>query len=237
VTPGKEESDRDAMTASRLDQVEARCCGDRPPTRAAEGRRPGPIRSARSTSRARGSGSGLGHRRLGAVRRHGSDPVVGRNNVRPRSLGDVDGFLGGGRLPDDLDVLDPAEEGTKALPEDHVVIDDPGVTVSRPPRGVVTAAGLIVFAAVTLTPWLLTSSSDPQRSVTPTQAAASPQHAARGHASARSYAPNIEPLTAYALFCQNSLSLCAPAAPTPPNPGYVRFCWNSPTLCTVLKPN
>jgi hypothetical protein len=108
---------------------------------------------------------------------------------------------------------------------------------SRSRRGVVAAAGLIVFATVTLSPWLLTSGSDPQRSVTLTQAAASPQHAARGHASARSYAPNIEPLTAYALFCQNSLSLCAPAAATPPNPGYVRFCWNSPTLCTVLKPN
>jgi hypothetical protein len=49
---------------------------------------------------------------------------VHQHNVRPRSLGDVDGFLCGGRLPDDLDVLDPAEERTKALPEDHVVVDD-----------------------------------------------------------------------------------------------------------------
>jgi hypothetical protein len=42
----------------------------------------------------------------------------------PDSLGDLDGFLRSGRLPDDLDVLDPSEESTKALPEDHVVIDD-----------------------------------------------------------------------------------------------------------------
>jgi hypothetical protein len=49
---------------------------------------------------------------------------VHQHNVRPRSLCDVDGFLCGRRFPDDLDVLDPAEEGTKALPEDHVVIDD-----------------------------------------------------------------------------------------------------------------
>ena len=38
-------------------------------------------------------------------------------------LGDLDGFLGGRRLADDLDVVDPAEEGTQALPEDHVVVD------------------------------------------------------------------------------------------------------------------
>jgi hypothetical protein len=139
-----------------------------------------------------------------------------------------------------------AHPGVDRVDTQGVIMTNTGTTTtetpisaatSRPPRGVVTAAGLIVFAAVTLTPWLLTSSSDTQRSVTPTQAAASPQHAARGHASARSYAPNMEPLTAYALFCQNSLSLCAPAAPTPPNPGYVQFCWNSPTLCTVLKSN
>ena len=49
---------------------------------------------------------------------------VHQHNVRPDSLGDLDGFLRSGRLADDLDVLDPSEEGTKALPEDHVVIDD-----------------------------------------------------------------------------------------------------------------
>jgi hypothetical protein len=49
---------------------------------------------------------------------------VHQHNVRPDSLGDLDGFLRSARLPDDLDVLDPAEKGTKALPENHVVIDD-----------------------------------------------------------------------------------------------------------------
>ena len=43
---------------------------------------------------------------------------------------------------------------------------------SRSPRGAVTAAGLIVFATVTLTPWLLTSSSDSLRPITPPH----PQH-------------------------------------------------------------
>jgi hypothetical protein len=39
----------------------------------------------------------------------------------------------------------------------------------RPPRGVLTAAGLAVFAAVAITPWLLTTSSQTQISpITPT---------------------------------------------------------------------
>ena len=61
---------------------------------------------------------------------------------------------------------------------------------------------------------------------------------AAGQANAGSNAGSVNHVAGYAQFCQNSLSLCAPAATaTPPNPGYVQFCWNSPTLCTVLKPN
>jgi hypothetical protein len=73
----------------------------------------------------------------------------------------------------------------------------------------------------------------------PTQAAASSQQAALAAAQARagSNAGSVNPVAGYAMFCQNSLSLCAPAAPTPPDPGYVQFYWNSPTLGTVLKPN
>jgi hypothetical protein len=118
-------------------------------------------------------------------------------------------------------------------------------TLSSPPpvrpssRGVATAAGLAAFAAVALIPWLLTTSSETETSpITPTLAAASPQHAASGHASGRSYAPDIEPLTAYAQFCQNNLSLCAPpVATTLASTGYLQFCWNSPTLCTTSKAN
>jgi hypothetical protein len=107
----------------------------------------------------------------------------------------------------------------------------------RSPRGVLTAAGLAVFAAVALTPWLLTTSSQTETSPAPIWAGASQLPApALGQASARSYAPNVEPLGAYALFCQNSPTLCAPPVPTPPDPGYVLFCQNSPVLCTVGKP-
>lgn len=74
---------------------------------------------------------------------------------------------------------------------------------SRPPRGVVTAAGLIVFATVTLTPWLLTSSSDSLRPITPTQAAAPTQQAAPAvQARASSNAGSAKPVAGYALFCQ-----------------------------------
>jgi hypothetical protein len=45
------------------------------------------------------------------------------NTVWLSPFGHVDGFLGCGRLADDLDLIDPAEEGAKALPEDHVVVD------------------------------------------------------------------------------------------------------------------
>jgi hypothetical protein len=34
------------------------------------------------------------------------------------------GVLRGGRLTNDLDVIDPSDESTKALPEDHVVVHD-----------------------------------------------------------------------------------------------------------------
>jgi hypothetical protein len=109
----------------------------------------------------------------------------------------------------------------------------------RPRRGAATAAaGLIVFAAATLTPWLLNAGSRTQTGpIMPTSAAASPQQAAPalGQASAGSNVRGVAGPAAYAMFCTNSPSLCAPPAPTPPNPRYVQFCWNSPSLCTVSK--
>jgi hypothetical protein len=104
------------------------------------------------------------------------------------------------------------------------------------PRGVHIAAGLAVFAAVALTPWLLSTSSQTENDLTtPNVAAASPQQAARAQASAgRSYAPNIDPLAGYALFCQNNPLLCALPEPTRAT-GYIQFCWNSPTLCLMPR--
>jgi hypothetical protein len=107
----------------------------------------------------------------------------------------------------------------------------------RPPRGVLTAAGLVIFAAA-LIPWLLTPSSQTEVGlITPTWAAASPQQAAPAQVSAVSNAGSVDRPAGYALFCQNSPSLCLPAASTPPDRGYVLFCQNSPVLCTVAKSN
>jgi hypothetical protein len=109
---------------------------------------------------------------------------------------------------------------------------------ARPHRGVLTAAGLVVFAVVALTPWLLTPGSQTEVGlITPTWAAASPQQAAPAQVSAVSNAGSVDRPAGYARFCQNSPSLCMPAASTPPDRGYVLFCQNSPVLCTVAKSN
>jgi hypothetical protein len=107
---------------------------------------------------------------------------------------------------------------------------------SRPPRVGVIAAGLVVFAAAALTPWLLTPSSQTETSpMTPPMAAAPPQLAsALGQAGAAAGASNVSGPKAYLMFCENSPSLCA--LPTPAT-GYIQFCWNSPTLCTMPKSN
>ena len=115
-------------------------------------------------------------------------------------------------------------------------------------------AALAVFAAVAFIPWLLTTGSPTQAGpITPT-AAAPPQQTAPG--SAVSNVGSVDRPAAYARFCQNSPSLCIPAAPDytgyiqfcqnspvlctaapkPPDPGYVKFCHNSPVLCTGVRP-
>jgi hypothetical protein len=110
---------------------------------------------------------------------------------------------------------------------------------AHPRWGVLTAAGLTVFAALALTPWLLTPSPQIEPSlITPNWIAARPSQPASAvrQASAPSYAPNIDPGAAYALFCQKNPVMCASSAPRPPDTGYVMFCRNSPALCTVAKP-
>ncbi len=110
----------------------------------------------------------------------------------------------------------------------------------RPRRGAVTAAaGLVVFAAVTLTPWLLTTGSQTETGPMPTSAATLPEQAAPvlGQASASSNGRSVAGPAAYVMFCQNSPALCAPPPPALPNAGYIRFCWNSPALCTAPERN
>jgi hypothetical protein len=110
------------------------------------------------------------------------------------------------------------------------------------PRSVAAtaAAGVLILAAVTLTPWLLTAGSQTETGpVVPTSAAPSPQQAAPvlGQASAGSNARNVAGPAAYVMFCQNSPALCAPPPPPLPNTGYIQFCWNSPALCTAPERN
>ncbi|HEU4908446.1 MAG TPA: hypothetical protein VFT17_06250, partial [Propionibacteriaceae bacterium] len=47
----------------------------------------------------------------------------------------------------------------------------------------------------------------------------------------------LDPLAAYAQFCQNNPTLCVSTTPTALRDiGYIQFCQNSPALCTVAKP-
>jgi hypothetical protein len=116
----------------------------------------------------------------------------------------------------------------------------PLIRSPRPVRPLMlTAAAVTAFAAVALTPWLLTTSSHTETSrVISTSPAASLQQTApaMGQASAASNAASISGPTAYVMFCQNSPSLCAPPTPLT-NIDYLQFCWNSPTLCTLPKRN
>jgi hypothetical protein len=110
----------------------------------------------------------------------------------------------------------------------------------RPPRGVLTAAGLAAFAAVALTPWLLTTSSQTETSATtPTWAVVSPEQAAPALSQSGGgwNAGIVDAPAAYVMFCQNSPVLCGPHVATLPSTGYLQFCRNSPTLCTVPKRN
>jgi hypothetical protein len=47
---------------------------------------------------------------------------VHQHDIWPDGLGNLDGVLSVGRLADDLDVVGPAKKGTKALPENHVIV-------------------------------------------------------------------------------------------------------------------
>jgi hypothetical protein len=107
-------------------------------------------------------------------------------------------------------------------------------------RHVQHAAGLGVLAAAALTGWLLTANSTnstgPTALISNTPA---PQQAVlvSGQESARVYASPLDPLAAYAQFCQNNPIQCVSTTPTAlRDTSYVRFCHNSRTVCTVAKP-
>jgi hypothetical protein len=105
---------------------------------------------------------------------------------------------------------------------------------------VLHAAGLGVLAVVALTTWLLTTSSVNDAGPQPAMSAAAlPQQSMLASRQGRAvgYASPVDPLAAYAQFCQNSPGRCVPTAPTAlGGVGYTRFCQNSVSLCAGAKP-
>ena len=112
-----------------------------------------------------------------------------------------------------------------------------GPPAASPQRYFLRMAGLILLAAIVLGTWLLPGSSKNEAGpLAPFSASAGPQQAVpgSGRASAGTYANPVDPLTAYAQFCQNNHIQCV-STPSP-HIGYAQFCQNSPTLCAV-KPD
>jgi hypothetical protein len=134
---------------------------------------------------------------------------------------------------------DPSQLADQESPEtaEYLFIGPPH---GPPRRHVQGAAGLGTLAAVALATWLLPSSSNNETDLLPLiSSAAAPQQAvpASGRASAGGYATPLDPLAAYAQFCQNTPTLCVSTTPTTLRDiGYIQFCQNSPALCTVAKP-
>jgi hypothetical protein len=108
-----------------------------------------------------------------------------------------------------------------------------------PRRHVQHAAGLGVLAAVALTTWLLPSSSNKETDLLPLiSSTAAPDQVVRASrwasAGGYGYATPLDPLAAYAQFCQNNPTLCVSTTPTARRDiGYIQFCHNSPALCTA----
>lgn len=129
-----------------------------------------------------------------------------------------------------------------ACPEDSEIPETAeflfiGPPTGSPQRSVLHLAALILLAAIVLGTWLLPGSSKNEAGpLAPISAAAGPQQAlpGPGQASAREYANPVDPLTAYAQFCQNNTIQCV--STPPPDIGYIQFCQNGPTLCAV-KPD
>jgi hypothetical protein len=132
-----------------------------------------------------------------------------------------------------------------ACPEDLEIPETAELLLIGPPTGspqryVMHVAGLILLAAIVLGTWLLPgNSSDETGPLAPISAAAGAQQAVpavpgSGRASAGTYASPVDPLAAYAQFCQNNDIQCVSTTPTTlPDRRYVQFCQNSPTLCAV----
>jgi hypothetical protein len=107
-------------------------------------------------------------------------------------------------------------------------------------RHVQHAAGLGVLAAVALTTWLVTASSNSDTGPTALiPASAPPQQSTPlpGLPNAGSNEGSVNRPPASSEFCLNSPGLCGPTAPTSLVNGYVTFCEKSRTLCIVAEPN
>lgn len=140
----------------------------------------------------------------------------------------------------DKSIQDPGHRADAEPPEtvEYLFIGPPPGS-SR--RHVQHAAGLGVLSAAALTVWLLTANSSNDTSPTALISnTTAPQQAVlvSSQASAAGYASPLDPLAAYAQFCQNSPIMCVSTSPTALHDiGYVQFCHNSPTVCTVARPS
>ena len=139
----------------------------------------------------------------------------------------------------DKSIRDPSHRADLEPPEpvEYLSIGPPP-GASR--RHLQHAAGLGVLTAAALTVWLLSANASndtgPTALISNTTA---PQQAVlvSGQASAGGYASPLDPLAAYAQFCQNNPIQCVSTPTALRHIDYVRFCQNSPTVCTVAKPN
>jgi hypothetical protein len=139
----------------------------------------------------------------------------------------------------DKSIRDPGHRADAEPPEtvEYLFI---GLPPGSSRRHIQHAAGLGVLAAAALTVWLLTANSSndtgPTALISDTTA---PQHAVlvSSEASAGGYASPLDPLAAFAQFCQNNPIQCISTTSTALHDiGYVEFCHNSPTVCTATKP-
>lgn len=140
----------------------------------------------------------------------------------------------------DESIHDPGHRADVESPEpvEYLFIGPPP---GAPRRRAQHAAGLSVVAAAALAVWLLAanSSSDTRPSALISNTTAPQQGVlVSSQASTGGYASPLDPLAAYAQFCQNNPIQCVSATPAALRDiGYVRFCQNNPTLCTIARPS
>jgi hypothetical protein len=118
----------------------------------------------------------------------------------------------------------PGEDGTIPATRVEILI----TPAPRPWGRLLTVAALALVAAVALRAWPQSTTSETEADpIAPTAAAFPPWAPAEAQqmalalsqTNARWNAATVDRPTAYLQFCHNTLSLCDPVTPMPPNPG------------------